>query len=92
VSLLFTRNDLERLAEPAWFERARRLAGTIHDLYEDEWSVFGTVLDDGRACQAMVHYSPPISAECDSPDGDPPSFCEHSIAVGLRYLGDDRDA
>jgi hypothetical protein len=32
VSLLFTRDDLERLAEPARFERARRLAGTIDDL------------------------------------------------------------
>jgi hypothetical protein len=69
VSLLFTRNDLERLAEPARFERARRLAGTIDDLYEDEWSVFGTVLDDGGANQAMVHHSPPMSAECDCPDG-----------------------
>jgi uncharacterized Zn finger protein len=53
--------------------------------------VFGTVLDDGRAYQAMVHHSPPMSAECDCPDGGPPSFCEHSKAVGLRYLGDDGD-
>jgi hypothetical protein len=69
VSLLFTRNDPQRLAEPARFERARQLAGTIDDLYEDEWSVFGTVLDDGRPYQAMVRHSPPMSAECDCPEG-----------------------
>jgi uncharacterized Zn finger protein len=91
VSLLFTRNELQRLAAPEQFERARQLAGTIDDLYDDGWSVFGTVVDDGRRYEAMVHHTPPMSAECMCPDGGPPSFCEHSIAVGLCYLGDERD-
>jgi uncharacterized Zn finger protein len=91
VSLLFTRNELQHLSDPARFELARQLAGTIDDLYEDEWSVVGTVIDGGGPYQAMVHHHPPMSAECECPDGGPPHFCEHSIAVGLCYLGDDRD-
>ncbi|MGH3026180.1 MAG: hypothetical protein ACRDLR_07020 [Gaiellaceae bacterium] len=89
---LFARTDLQRRAEPARFERGRQLTSTIEDLYEDEWSLFGTVLDDGKSYQAMVHHgSPPLSAECDCPHGVPPSFCEHSVAVGLCYLGEDDD-
>ena len=42
---------------------------------------FGTVPDEGRAYQTMVHHSTPMSAGL-CPDGGPPSFCEHPIAVG----------
>lgn len=90
MKLLFARKDLQRLVEPARFERGRLLAGTIKDLYEDEWSLVGTVLDDGKPYQAMVHHtSSPLCGECDCPDAGPPSFCEHSVAVGLCYLGED---
>lgn len=89
MKLFFTRKDLQRLVAPAKFERGRVLAHTIEDLYEDEWSLCGTVLDDGRCHEAMVHHgSRWLSAECDCLEGGPPSFCEHSVAVGLCYLGE----
>jgi hypothetical protein len=41
VNFLFTRQDLQRLVEPARFERRRMLAETIDDLYEYEWTCAG---------------------------------------------------
>ncbi len=90
MTLLFAKEDLRCIAEPAWFERGRQLSVTIEGFYQDEWSLVGTVLDDGKAYQAMIHHgSPPLSAECDCSDGEPPSVCEHSVAVGLSYLDED---
>jgi len=92
VRVRFTRNDLRLRTDAARFERGRALALTIGDLYEDEWSLVATIDDQGKSYQAMVHDgSPPLSAECDCREGAPPSFCEHSVAVGLYYLGDDED-
>jgi GNAT superfamily N-acetyltransferase len=92
VKLLFTRNELRRLVDPERFQRGRLLARTIVDLYEDEWSLVGTVIDEGKAHLAMLHHGTPrLSAECDCPDGGPPAFCEHSAAVGLCYLDEDTD-
>ena len=48
MNFLFTRQDLQRLVEPARFERGRMLAETIDDLYEDEW----IVRDHPRRCSA----------------------------------------
>jgi uncharacterized Zn finger protein len=85
---LFSEHDLETRAEHACLERARRLVDTIDDLYEDEWSVCGTV-HDGKPYLAMVHHAGgPLSSECDCSDGDPGSWCEHAVAVGLCYLDD----
>jgi uncharacterized Zn finger protein len=92
MKLVFTRKDLQRLVEPAQFERGSVLADTIDDLYEDEWSLCATVLDGARHYEAMVHHGDRrLSAECDCPEGGPPSFCVHSIAVGLYYLGEVED-
>ena len=75
MNFLFTRQDLQRLVEPARFERGRMLADTIEDLYEYEWSLCGTTLDGVRRHEATVHHgSPGLSAECDCPEGGPPSF------------------
>lgn len=41
MNFLFTRQDLQRLVEPARFERRRMLAETIDDLYEYEWTCAG---------------------------------------------------
>lgn len=84
---LFTEEDLRRLAGNSRFERGQQLVDAVaDDLYDDEFSVCGTVSDGGRACMAMVHHQRPISGECDCPDGGPPHLCEHSVAVGLAYL------
>jgi hypothetical protein len=90
---LFTSGDLQRLAGPARFGRGRLLTAAVDDdVYEDEWSLVATVVDGGNAYLAMVHHgSAPLSGECDCPAGSPPSFCEHSVAVGLCYLGEDGD-
>jgi uncharacterized Zn finger protein len=38
----------------------------------------------------MVHHRVGLlCGECECPDGEPGSFCEHSVAVGLYYLSDD---
>ena len=92
MNFLFTRQDLQRLVEPARFERGRMLAETIDDLYEYVWSLCGTILDGVRRHEAIVHHgSPGLSVECDCPEGGPPSFCAHSVAVGLCYLGEVED-
>jgi hypothetical protein len=47
----------------------------IEDFYQDEWSLVETVLDDGKAYQAMIPPREPSSfAKCDCSDGEPPSF------------------
>ena len=90
MKLLFAKEDLRLLIDPARFERGRQVSATIEDLYQDEWSLVGTVLDAGTPYQAMVHHgSPPLAAECDCSDGQPPLFCEHSVAVGLSYIDAD---
>ena len=82
----FSEHDLEQLVEAERLKRARLLVDTIDDLYEDEWSVCGTVHDD-KPYLAMVHHAGgPLSSECECPDGDPGSWCEHAVAVGLCYL------
>ena len=86
---LFTELDLQRLAGPTRLQRGRRLADTIDDLYEDEYSLCATVYD-GQPYLAMVHHRVGrLSGECDCSDGGPGSFCEHSVAVGLCYLSED---
>lgn len=83
---VFGEDDLLALAGRERLERGRVLAGTIDDLYEDEWSICGTV-HDGKAYLAMVHHvGSPLSCECDCPDGAPGRWCEHVVAVGLAYL------
>jgi uncharacterized Zn finger protein len=84
----FGEDDLLELTGRERLERGRALAETIDDLYEDEWSIWGTVHDDGgKAYLAMVHHvGPPLSCECDCPDGAPGTWCEHVVAVGLAYL------
>ena len=83
---VFSEDDLEQLAGRARLERARLLVDTIDDLYEDEWSLCGTVHDD-KPYLAMVHHvGRPLGSECECPDGDPGSWCEHAVAVGLCYL------
>lgn len=83
---VFSEADLEQLVGRDRLERARRLVDTIDDLYEDEWSICGTVHDD-KPYLAMVHHvGGPLSSECECPDGDPGSWCEHAVAVGLCYL------
>jgi len=85
---LFSEHDLEQLAGRDRLERARLLVGTIDDLYEDEWSICGTVHDD-KSYLAMVHHvGGPLGSECECADGDPGSWCEHALAVGLCYLGE----
>ena len=82
----FSEQDLEQLAGAERFERARLLVDTIDDLYEDEWSICGTVHDD-KPYLAMVHHvGHPLGCECECPDGAPGSWCEHAVAVGLCYL------
>ena len=84
----FSEQDLEQLAGAERLERARLLVDTIDDLYEDEWSVCGTVHDD-KPFLAMVHHAgAPLGSECECPDGGPGSWCEHAVAVGLCYLDD----
>ena len=84
----FTEADLRGLAGPARFERGRELLDLVSDLYEDEFSLCATVTD-GKPHLAMVHHLVgPLSGECECPDGDPESFCEHSVAVGLCYLAE----
>lgn len=86
VAIAFDEADLEELAGGERLERGRLLADTIEDLYEDEWSICGTV-NDGRLYFAMVHHvGHPLSSECDCPDGDPGGWCTHAVAVGLRHL------
>ena len=83
---LFSRTQLARLFEPATLDRGLSLADTIEDLYEDEWSIVGTVTDGSRSFLAMVHHgNVPLSTECDCPDGRGGSCCCHA-AVGLCYL------
>jgi uncharacterized Zn finger protein len=85
---LFAERDLEQLAGVARVRRARRLVDTIEDLYEDEWSICGTV-HDGKPYLAMVHHvGDPLSCECDCTEGAPKRWCDHAVAVGLCYLGD----
>lgn len=85
---MFSEADLEQLAGRDRLERARRLVDTIDDLYEDEWSLCGTVHDD-KPYLAMVHHvGGPLSSECECLDGDPGSWCEHAVAVGLCYSGE----
>ena len=86
---LFDEHDLAALAGAGTLQRARSLTPTIEDLYEDEWSLCGTV-HDGDACYlAMVHHvGDPLSCECDCPEGGPGLWCEHAVAVGLNYLDD----
>ena len=82
----FSQQDLEQLAGAEHLKRARSLVDTIDDLYEDEWSVCGTVHDD-KPYLAMVHHAGgPLGSECECPDGDPGNWCEHAVAVGLCYL------
>lgn len=84
---VFDEGDLERLAGRERLERGRVLAGTIDDLDEDEWSIWGRVHDGDRVYLAMVHHvDPPLSCECDCPAGDPGRWCEHVVAVGLCHL------
>lgn len=84
---LLSRHDLERVAQPDRMERARVLVDTIEDLYGDEWSICGTVLD-GTAYPAMLHHGAgSLSWKCACSDGDTGSWCEHVLAVGLCYLG-----
>lgn len=88
--ILFTEGDLERLAGHARFQRGRSLVDAVDDdLYEDEHSLCATV-HDGQPWLAMVHHERPLSGECDCPHGSPPGLCEHSVAVGLCYLLDNR--
>jgi len=85
---LLAEADLERLAGRDRLARARCLVDSIDDLYEDEFSLCGTVID-GASYLAMVHHRVgQLSGECECPNGDPPGLCEHSVAVGLCYLGD----
>ncbi len=86
---LFTELDLQRLAGEARFERARCLVETIGDLYEDKFSLCATVYDDEPYLAIVHHRVGRLGGECDCPDGEPGSFCEHSVAVGLCYLSDD---
>lgn len=61
----------------------------IDDQYEDEYSLCATVTD-GRPYLAMVHHRVGrLTGECDCPNGEPGSFCEHSVAVGLAYLDEE---
>jgi hypothetical protein len=50
----FSEDDLEQLAGRDRLESARLLVDTIDDLYEDEWSICGTVRDE-KPYLAMVH-------------------------------------
>ena len=78
--------SLLRLAGPVRVERARIFADEIEDLYEDEYSLCGTIID----CQpylAMLHHRVGrLWSECECPNGEPGGFCEHVIALGLCYL------
>lgn len=85
---LLSEDDLELAGGRARLERARRLAGTIDDLYEDEWSICATVKDPGPHLAMIHHVGRPLGCECDCPDGAPGNWCEHVLAVGLSYLGD----
>lgn len=88
---LFTESDLLRLAGPARFERGRLLVDEIDDLYEDEYSLCATI-NDGESVLAMVHHRVGrLSGECDCADGQPGAFCEHSVAVGLCYLEEQKE-
>ncbi len=83
----FSTTQLARLFEPASLDRGLALAGTINDLYEDEWSIVGTVTEGSRSFLAMVHHgNGPLSTECDCPDGRGGSCCDHAAAVGQCYL------
>jgi uncharacterized Zn finger protein len=83
---LITARDLERLAGPERFHRGLELLAAVEDLYEDEHSLCATVHDDGKPYLAMVHHDG--GGECECPDGGPPGYCQHSVAVGLSNLGD----
>ncbi|MGH2718222.1 MAG: SWIM zinc finger family protein [Actinomycetota bacterium] len=84
----FSEADLRRLAGDSRFERGQQLVDAVDaEMYDDEFSVCGTVRD-GQAYLAMVHHCRPMSGECPCPDGGPPHCCEHSVAVGLAYLYD----
>ncbi|HTW99321.1 MAG TPA: hypothetical protein VMD59_11120 [Acidimicrobiales bacterium] len=86
---LFGERDLAALAGVERLEQARLLVDAIEDLYEDEWSLCGTVPDGDQAHLAMVHHADgPLSSECDCPGGRPGGWCEHSVAVALCYLAD----
>ncbi len=86
---LFTKADLERRAGPDRLTRGALLADTIEDLYEDEWSLVGSVHDGEAKYMAMIHWEG--GSECECPDGRGVNgvFCEHAAAVGLCYLGED---
>jgi len=85
----FTERELRRLAGPARLRRARSLVDSVSDLYEDEFSICGTV-EDGEQHQAMLHHAfGPLSAECDCADSRNEPYCDHAAAVGLYYLTDD---
>jgi hypothetical protein len=84
---LFSRRQLTPLFDPAVIARGQALADTIDDLYEDEWSIVGTVADGKRSFLAMVHHgNGPLSTECDCPEGRTGVSCEHAAAVGLCYV------
>jgi hypothetical protein len=87
---MFTRDDLLRRAGSDRLERGATLTDTIADLYEDEWSVVGTVHDGDAKYMAMIHWDG-LGSECECPDGRGASgvFCEHAAALGLCYLGED---
>lgn len=86
---MFTKRDLQQLAGRTRFRRGCELVDTIDDLYEDEFSLCGTV-HDPEPHLAMVHHRVGrLSTECDCPDGQPGSCCEHAVAVGLCYLDEE---
>jgi hypothetical protein len=82
----FSRRDLEALAGTVRLEDARSLVGAIEDFDEDEWSLWATIRDP-EPNLAMIHHGGrgPLSSECDCADGEPGSFCRHSVAVALYY-------
>ncbi len=86
---LFTERDLKRLAGRRRFGRGQGLLDAIEELCEDEFSLWSYVYDGERYLAIVHHRAGPLSTECDCPDGQPGSFCEHAVAVGLCYLSDD---
>ena len=84
----FSEDDLEQLAGRDRLERARRLVDTIDDLYEDEWSICGTVNDEKPYLAMAHHVGHPLGSECECPEGDTGSWCEHAVAVALCYLNE----
>ena len=93
LSLILTRNALERIAGPVYFGRGEG--------YFESRRVKGLVELDGRitaSVRGTEKYDVSLWAErgrlaysCTCPLGEDGEFCKHCVAVGLEWLGQGKD-